>query len=165
MPSDSNTQPSKGGLWVGKFNDAQGSLFVFDPELNSKDSQSVYLYALKSSRLEKHERAILKPAVSRVKSDGPRAYVIRIYTHWRGTVRSKFLEFGRPAREGNPRPHRSTHCWNCKTPIDNRFDIECRVCLWIICPSCGACEITGSHPPSSQSPSEPALGGEDEIPF
>lgn len=34
--------------------------------------------------------------------------------------------------------HRVTHCWLCKTPLDNFIDMECVTCVWIIC-GCGAC--------------------------
>ena len=34
--------------------------------------------------------------------------------------------------------HRKTHCYNCKTSLDNYIDYECTSCGWIIC-SCGAC--------------------------
>lgn len=34
--------------------------------------------------------------------------------------------------------HRITHCYSCKKHLDNKFDIECRKCGWIIC-FCGAC--------------------------
>ena len=145
MPAESSIPPSKGDLWVGKFDDAQGSLFVFDPELNSEQGQSIYLYSLKSSRLEKHNRGKLRSTVEKVESDEARVYVIRSYMHWKEKVRPKFLQFGRPARAGKTRPHRSTHCWNCKEGIDNRFDIECRVCWWIICPVSGACKTSGFH--------------------
>jgi hypothetical protein len=33
---------------------------------------------------------------------------------------------------------RLTHCWRCKEDLDNRVDIECAACHWIIC-TCGAC--------------------------
>jgi len=33
---------------------------------------------------------------------------------------------------------RVTHCWNCKNPLDNSIDLECKSCGWILC-SCGAC--------------------------
>lgn len=33
---------------------------------------------------------------------------------------------------------RVTHCWFCKSELDNSIDIECRSCGWIIC-GCGAC--------------------------
>ena len=38
-----------------------------------------------------------------------------------------------------PRYHRVSHCYNCKTTVDNHHHLECSCCYWIICPSCGAC--------------------------
>lgn len=36
------------------------------------------------------------------------------------------------------RSRRITHCWACKRPLDNAFDVECNSCNWIVC-ACGAC--------------------------
>lgn len=33
---------------------------------------------------------------------------------------------------------RVTHCYICKEPLDNAFDVECQACSWIVC-KCGAC--------------------------
>ncbi len=41
-------------------------------------------------------------------------------------------------RTNKNRRHRTTHCYNCKKPLDNSVDVECNSCGWIIC-SCGAC--------------------------
>jgi len=35
--------------------------------------------------------------------------------------------------------HRESHCYNCKSAVDNKFDVECIACGWIVCNSCGAC--------------------------
>ena len=32
------------------------------------------------------------------------------------------------------------HCFLCKYPLNNRYDIECLQCDWIICSNCGACK-------------------------
>lgn len=34
---------------------------------------------------------------------------------------------------------RMNHCYSCKRPVDNAYDIECSACGWIICSNCGAC--------------------------
>lgn len=34
--------------------------------------------------------------------------------------------------------HRTTHCYNCQSKLDNSIDLECNACKWIIC-NCGAC--------------------------
>ena len=41
-------------------------------------------------------------------------------------------------RSTRERSHRITHCWSCKSPLDNSIDLECPACNWIIC-ACGAC--------------------------
>lgn len=34
---------------------------------------------------------------------------------------------------------RSNHCYKCKGPVNNTFDLECNACGWIICSYCAAC--------------------------
>lgn len=34
---------------------------------------------------------------------------------------------------------RVSHCYNCNFPVDNREDLECSLCGWIICNNCTAC--------------------------
>jgi hypothetical protein len=41
-------------------------------------------------------------------------------------------------RRSSGRLRRVTHCYNCKSNLDNAVDVECEACGWIIC-SCGAC--------------------------
>lgn len=36
------------------------------------------------------------------------------------------------------RRKRVTHCYSCKSALDNSINLECRACGWILC-SCGAC--------------------------
>lgn len=48
---------------------------------------------------------------------------------------------GRGTRRAVER-NRASFCWNCKQPVDNSIDLECSVCRWIICGSCGACGCT-----------------------
>ena len=40
--------------------------------------------------------------------------------------------------------YRVTHCWKCKTPLNNYLDPECSECGWIKC-SCGACRYGCSN--------------------
>jgi hypothetical protein len=37
------------------------------------------------------------------------------------------------------RTHRTSHCYNCKSTVDNAVDLECIACGWIICNECAAC--------------------------
>ena len=37
------------------------------------------------------------------------------------------------------RVRRVTHCYGCKSPLDNAVDLECLSCKWIPCGHCGAC--------------------------
>lgn len=34
--------------------------------------------------------------------------------------------------------HRVTHCWRCKSHLDNEINVSCAACRWILC-ACGAC--------------------------
>lgn len=42
------------------------------------------------------------------------------------------------------RQRRVTHCYRCKTNLDNATDVECIACGWIIC-MCGACGCGYDH--------------------
>ena len=49
---------------------------------------------------------------------------------------------GRPyvgVREPGGYFRRVSHCYACKTTVDNSYDLECARCGWIICGHCGAC--------------------------
>lgn len=43
---------------------------------------------------------------------------------------------------------RSNHCYKCKGPVDNTFDLECKACGWIICSYCAACGCGFGHVPA-----------------
>lgn len=45
-----------------------------------------------------------------------------------------------PARlvDGSRIGHRTTHCYRCKSNLDNSINLECSACRWIVC-YCGAC--------------------------
>ena len=34
---------------------------------------------------------------------------------------------------------RVNHCYSCKRPVDNAYDLECNSCSWIVCSYCGSC--------------------------
>ena len=52
-------------------------------------------------------------------------------------------------RPRRAKKHRRTHCFSCKSPLDNAVDKECPTCGWVACPHCGAC---GCDYPSSPTP-------------
>ena len=35
--------------------------------------------------------------------------------------------------------NRVSHCYECKRPVDNTYDLECVACGWIICSNCVSC--------------------------
>ena len=43
---------------------------------------------------------------------------------------------------------RSKHCYKCKGPVNNAFDLECKACGWIVCSYCGACGCGRGYIPS-----------------
>lgn len=44
----------------------------------------------------------------------------------------------RGVNHSGKRSYRTTGCYSCKGHLDNKIDIECVACNWIIC-RCGAC--------------------------
>jgi hypothetical protein len=66
---------------------------------------------------------------------------------WRKTLperHSKYLiELGKPdaglRQASQVSPHRESVCYRCGEPVDNRVDLECTACGWIVCHSCAAC--------------------------
>lgn len=40
---------------------------------------------------------------------------------------------------GSSNDRRVTHCWFCKSKLDNAVNSECNACGWILCGNCGAC--------------------------
>jgi hypothetical protein len=58
------------------------------------------------------------------------------------------MEAHRPPAKHTPRAKRKgdslTHCWRCRTTVDERFTETCEACStktyrWMVCPVCGAC--------------------------
>lgn len=46
---------------------------------------------------------------------------------------------------------RWSHCYNCKGPVTNVFDLECNACGWIICSYCAACGCGYMHTSSDNA--------------
>jgi hypothetical protein len=65
--------------------------------------------------------------------------------HYREKLVEKHRAFltsiGKPdlGQGGVSRFGRSNHCYKCKGPVNNTFDLECKACGWIICSYCAAC--------------------------
>jgi len=56
--------------------------------------------------------------------------------------KSRIEKIGLPyhgIRQSSASSHRITHCYACKSTLDNDVDIECVACGWIICGGCAAC--------------------------
>jgi hypothetical protein len=64
-----------------------------------------------------------------------------------GTLAER-LQAHQPPAKHTPKAKRKgdslTHCWRCKTPVDERFTAICETCStkafrWMVCPVCTAC--------------------------
>lgn len=128
--------------WVGKFTFGAGQIFVYDPSIQIANSPHVYLYNMVKSRLEQHNRSDARSKVAKVDKSNVSKYAIESYERWYRIAGKKIVSQGVVHLQGEDRSrcHRVTHCWNCRNPLDNEYDIECRKCGWIICPTCGACK-------------------------
>lgn len=86
---------------------------VTDTLLGIKDLIDTFIYQNKETLIEhiknRHKRALEKIGISDVEV---------------GSIQD---------------PFRKSHCFRCKRPISNVFDLECFSCGWIICPSEGYC--------------------------
>lgn len=154
---------TKEGIWVGRFQESR-NLFVYDPAIQEPESAKVFIYGVASGRMRVEPRDALRAKVEGVGDALERDAAFADYRAWcrsddnereqrsqRKTqigcieikhekrLRMLGLEYAkvRIVKEGSAK-RRITHCYNCKLHLDNRIDIECCKCGWIIC-DCGAC--------------------------
>ena len=79
-----------------------------------------------------------KTEIDRVLSKNGPAIRQRLISGHAAWLRAK----GRPyagVREPGGYYRHVSHCYACKTTVDNSHDLECARCGWIICGHCGAC--------------------------
>ncbi|WP_423679897.1 hypothetical protein [Undibacterium sp. WLHG33] len=153
------------GIWVGVI-PSTGVLIVFDPELQFADQKTINVYSVKRNLVREFDPAKIRDKVRTV--DGlQREQALEKYFSWKVandaelmSIEYSKLERLRIERERTIERHREfliahgykylgiavskkrvnriTHCWNCKSHLDNAIDVECVSCGWIVC-RCGAC--------------------------
>ena len=95
-------------------------------EIETKASE--FEVELEQKALAERDRKLANEALARLAVEEKHAEFLRA---------KGFANLGvQPARKLSGT--RITHCWSCKSHLDNRVDIECVKCQWIIC-ACGAC--------------------------
>ena len=138
-------------LWVGRFK-ATKALFVWDPSIQPDDEGFVLIYGVRSGRIRKEEREILKSVISRETDPDARKSAIEDYLKWkrRGEserdVREMRERCAQDQPKGLPKQHRSPHCFACKKQLDSSVERKCSICGGLIC-KCGACLCSYEGPP------------------
>lgn len=101
-----------------------------------------------TSEIENRNSELIKKEIERKKQVEEQVELIRLKTaeKYKEHVIEKHktqlqkigVEYKGVKISNEKKPRRTTHCYACKSNLDNYFDIECQVCKWIIC-DCGAC--------------------------
>lgn len=125
-------------LWVGAI---RGEIVVFDQRIGPSGVDVVF-WDFAKDRFITIDRAQARQLAKTIKSDVDRAPVILRF-RYSAVVRHrlKVESSGRVytgVRQSATNRQRVTHCYSCKSTIDNAIDVECNSCGWILC-SCGAC--------------------------
>ncbi len=81
--------------------------------------------------------------VDRVLSENGAAIQERLITGHAAWLRAQGRPYAGVRVPGTRYYHRVSHCYACKTTVDNSYDLECAGCGWIICGHCGACGCRG----------------------
>lgn len=142
-------------LWVGQFED--GEVVVFDPQAQKRSEPDwVYLWSCETQQTDRYAKDILKKAIrSMTVADEAKSVIDRylsirdaqrklvqdkaVFNHREFMARLGFTYIGtRSATARSPHFVRTPWCWNCKSDLDNRIQLECQKCGWILC-ECGAC--------------------------
>jgi hypothetical protein len=89
---------------------------------------SVLEVKLKEKTLAERDRKVAEEALMRLAIEEKHAHFLRT---------KGLINHGVQAAN-TFKPKRVTHCYSCKSQLDNQVDIECSACQWIIC-TCGAC--------------------------
>ncbi len=131
-------------LWAGEFFD--GEVVIFDPALqHAVETDWVYLWSVDRQAARPFVRDIARNAIRVVEGERKQTLIME-YLRDKAIAnrRSLFRRLGLPYKETRAATGRSstrvrkTWCWNCKSDLDNRIQLECNDCGWIIC-ECGAC--------------------------
>lgn len=153
-------------LWVGKRNiGISDDIFVYDSEMNNLSSGTIYLFSIRLNWMHQFQKDGLREYFSKVSDPVINKMAIEKYINWKTEHGNEFTKIHPTSDEqklqivvekhkeyinkiqktylgfskSTNKILRVTVCFSCKEPLDNRIDIECNACGWIICNRCGAC--------------------------
>lgn len=111
-------------------------------------------YVLASDAIEEFDRSEFRSALTGEVTDAEFVEIANRYNQFKTAVnlplkapvdvahRNFLRKRGLPEQQLRARQSakrsRATHCYSCRTKLDNSIDVECSQCGWIIC-VCGAC--------------------------
>lgn len=121
--------------WVGKF--ANEAIVVYDPAIQLSGVDYVYLYDLRSGRLNQYPSDATRLLLKKVTNPGAISAASMAYDQWK-------VKFG--AQIHNPSSYtltvqftRSPNCYNCNKSLDNSSNSKCSSCGWLKCDHCNSC--------------------------
>jgi len=111
-------------------------------------------YLFESNATEEFDRSEFRSALAGEVTDAEFVAIANRYNQFKATVelpikapvdvahRNFLRKRGLPEQPLRARRlenrSRATHCYSCRTGLDNSIDVECSKCGWILC-ACGAC--------------------------
>jgi hypothetical protein len=150
-------------IWIGQF---AKRVVVYDSEMQPKGGQYVYLWDSSTQLIEQYVAEISRQVFSRVIDTTVSDQTLAAYNNWKAVGSADWLaqveamngsaaaaeraltERHMQRLQGLGLPYRGVrmattfpriaHCYACKAKLDNKVDVECVVCSWILC-TCGAC--------------------------
>lgn len=135
-------------FWVGNIGKI---IFVFDPEIQINESDSVILFSLTHEQPVKLKKEAVKQNISSLQAGERYELAQKAYRKWKRFYRSQLKTIeAQPALNTKrfiektqkiilySETGRVTNCYNCKRELSSTQGNICSKCLWIIC-KCGAC--------------------------
>ena len=132
-----------------------GNTFVYDPSEQRLLQGLTILFHVSESRFSRFRPDLVATLLKTVTVEERRRQAIAAYRGYQLRVadeasqeaESKNAQYLRARgfstlewrRTTDRTSHRVTHCWSCKSSLDNRVHSEHVTCGWIICFRCGAC--------------------------
>lgn len=151
-------------IWIGR-HEVDGDLLVFDPERSAANSGNYALFSLTQRRQRVFPISVIREKIvavgdtaeweqafedyrnarvnadaeanNRKADDAARRQRLIVDKH-RAFLNTRKLPYRGTRPQGTNRVHRVTHCYSCKSNLNNEQHPECAACGWIIC-FCGAC--------------------------
>lgn len=154
-------------IWVGnRKGDGPKGIFLFDPEIQNLDPITIFLFDSRLGQMQLFHRKNLAENFETIADKKVCDSALQQYAVWKKTQGKYFFDIhyvseedwirktsekhkkylaglgkinSGVARLSSKKTIRITHCYKCKNRLDNRIDLECNNCGWIICCFCGAC--------------------------